>query len=147
MWRVLVLTLVAACGPQPVALTSGVHQFEGLRGRDATPSAVVTGTTLELDVVSREVKLTISSATRKFALSMDSTRTPGCSSAAAQETRTLDAPNLQLGEFLIDAPLIRADCPSGSGVVVLQQGPLGSDGAAPACSAEVLCLTYRRVVR
>jgi hypothetical protein len=110
-------------------------------------SAAVKGTTVELDVVTREVKVTITSATRKFTLSMDSTQTPGCSSAAAQDTRTLDAPNLQLGDLLIDAPLLRADCPTGSGVIVLQQGPLGSDGAAPACSPEVLCLTYRRLMR
>lgn len=145
--RALVFVSLAGCGPQPVALTSGVYQFEGLRGRADMASAVVKGTTIELDVVTREVKVTITSATRRFSLSMDAARTPGCSSAAAQDTRTLDAPNVQLGELLIDAPLIRADCPTGSGVIVLQQGPLGSDGAAPACSAEVLCLTYRRLTR
>ncbi len=146
MGRALLVVLLAGCGPQAVPLKSGVYAFEGLRGREGTPSAAVKASQLELDVLTREVKLTFSSATRKFFLSQDSTVTVGCEKAGAQDTRTLDAPNVQLGEFLFDAPLIRADCPAGSGVVVFQQGPLGSDGA-PACSAEVLCVSYRLLTR
>lgn len=139
--------VVAGCGPQTVGLKSATYVFDSLRGREAMPSATVTGSTLELDVVLREVKLTIGGATRKFGVSQTSTTTAGCPgnfSSQPQETRTLDAPNIQLGELLIDAPLLRSDCPDGSGVVVLQQGPLSSSGAAPECSADVLCLVYRK---
>ncbi|MBL8922352.1 MAG: hypothetical protein JNJ54_26105 [Myxococcaceae bacterium] len=144
---VLLSSLMVACGPATVQLTSATYSFEGLRGREGTPSAVVTGSTLEVDVVLREVKLTIGGATRKFTLSQASTITTGCPtnfSSSPQETRSLDAPNLQLGELLIDAPLLRSDCPAGSRQIVLQQGPVGAMGAAPDCSAEVLCLAYRR---
>lgn len=142
MRRLLAFFVLAGCGPQAVPLKSGTYAFEGLRGRDGAPSAAVTASQLELDVLTREVKLTVSNATRKFLLSQDSTVTLGCEKAGAQDTRTLDAPNVQLGEFLFDAPLVRADCPAGSGVIVFQQGPLGPEGA-PACSSEVLCLSYR----
>lgn len=143
----LVVPSLVACGPATVQLTSATYVFAGLRGREAMPSATVTGSVLELDAVLRELKLTIGGATRKFTLSQASTITTGCPtnfSSSPQETRSLDAPNLQLGELLIDAPLLRADCPAGSRLVVLQQGPVTSTGAAPDCSADVLCLTYRQ---
>lgn len=143
----LLFVLLAGCGPATVQLTSATYAFDGLRGREGSPSAAVTGSTLEVDVVLREVKLTIGGATRKFTLSQASTITPGCPtnfSSSPQETRSLDAPNIQLGELLIDAPLLRSDCPAGSQQLVLQQGPVGSTGAAPDCSAEILCLSYRK---
>lgn len=141
------MVLLVGCGPQTVALKSAVYSFEGLRGREGTPSAIVTASTLDLDVITREVKLTVSGVARKFTLAQTSTQTSGCPTnfgATMQDTRTLDAPNIQLGELLIDAPLVRADCPEGSGVVVLQQGPASSAGAAPECSADVLCLTFKK---
>jgi hypothetical protein len=144
---VVVFVVVAGCGPQTVGLTSAVYAFEGVRGRELTPSAAVTGSNFDLDVLTREVKFTIGGATRKFTISQASTITPGCQGnfgSMPQDTRTLDAPNIQLGELLIDAPLLRADCPAGSGVVVLQTGPTSSTGAAPDCSADVICLTYRK---
>jgi len=147
MRALLLLVLFAGCGPQTVPLTSATYAFDGLRGRDATPSATVTASTLELDVLTREVKLTLGGATRRFTLSEKSTVTEGCPGnfgSMPQDTRTLDAPNVQLGEFLIDAPMVRADCPQGSGVVVLQSGPATSSGGAPACSDEIVCLSYRK---
>ena len=33
--------LLVGCGPQTVALKSAVYSFEGLRGREGTPSAIV----------------------------------------------------------------------------------------------------------
>lgn len=141
------MLFLAGCGQQTVALKSAVYSFEGLRGREGTPSAIVTASTLELDVITREVKLTVSGAARKFTLAPNVTQTNGCPTnlgATLQDTRALDAPNIQLGELLIDAPLVRADCPEGSGVVVLQQGPASSVGAAPECSTDVLCLTFKK---
>jgi hypothetical protein len=138
------MLVLAGCGPQNVKLVSATYGYEGLRGRDGAPSATVTGAALEVDALTRELKVTISNVTRKFTLAADATWSPGCQASAQQETRSLDAPNLQLGELLVDAPLLRADCPTGSGVVVLQQGPLSSTGAAPDCSAEVLCLTFKK---
>jgi hypothetical protein len=148
--RTLVLlttALLTGCGPATVQLASATYGFQELRGREAMPSATVTGSTLELDVVLRELKLTIGGATRKFTLSQASTITTGCPTnfaSSPQETRSLDAPNIQLGELLIDAPLVRSDCPAGSQLIVLQQGPVSSTGAAPDCSADVLCLVYRK---
>lgn len=144
---VVIAFVLAGCGPQTIGLTSATYAFDAVRGRDLTPSATVTGSTLELDVLTREVKFTIGGATRKFTLSQASTITPGCPGnfgSMPQDTRTLDAPNIQLGELLIDAPLVRADCPTGSGVVVLQTGPVSSTGAAPDCSAEIICLAYKK---
>ncbi len=143
----IVALVLSACGASTVGLTSATYSFETVRGRTLTPSATVTGSTLELDVLTREVKLTIGGATRKFTLSQASTSTPGCQGnfgSMPQDTRTLDAPNVQLGELLIDAPLVRADCPTGSGVIVLQSGPATSTGAAPDCSAEIICLAYKK---
>jgi hypothetical protein len=144
-WMLSVL-FVVGCGPQTIGITSAKYAFESLRGRDATPSAAVAGSTIELVVKTGEVKFTLGGATRNFTLSQASTVTPGCQGnfgSMPQETRTLDAPNLQLGEFLLDSPLIRADCPMGSKVIVLQAGPALSSGAAPDCSAEIICLAYR----
>lgn len=144
---VVIAFVIAGCGPQTIGLTTATYSFDAVRGRDLTPSATVTGSTLELDVLTREVKFTIGGATRKFTLSQASTITPGCPGnlgSMPQDTRTLDAPNIQLGELLIDAPLVRADCPAGSGVVVLQTGPASSTGAAPDCSAEIICLAYKK---
>jgi hypothetical protein len=143
----VVVLLLTGCGAPTVGLTSATYSFETVRGRELTPSAAVTGSTLELDVLTREVKFTIGGATRKFTLSQASTITPGCQGnfgSMPQDTRTLDAPNIQLGELLIDAPLVRADCPAGSGVIVLQTGPASSTGAAPDCSAEIICLAYKK---
>lgn len=139
--------VLTGCGAQTVGLTSATYAFETVRGRELTPSATVTGSTIELDVLTREVKFTIGGATRKFTLSQASTITPGCQGnfgSMPQDTRTLDAPNIQLGELLIDAPLVRADCPAGSGVIVLQTGPTSSTGAAPDCSSEIICLAYKK---
>lgn len=144
--RSLMLVLLTGCGAPTAGLKTATYRFEGLRGRDASASATVTSSTIEYDVLSREVKLTINGAARRFTAAMNATTTPGCQGnfgSVPQETRALDAPNIQLGEFLIDAPLLRADCPDGSGVLVLQTGPAGASGA-PDCSAEVICLTYRK---
>lgn len=147
MRALLFVILVSGCGAQTIGLTSATYTFDSVRGRELTPSATVTGSTLELDVLTREVKFTIGGATRKFTLSQASTITPGCPGnfgSMPQDTRTLDAPNIQLAELLIDSPLVRADCPTGSGVVVLQTGPASSTGAAPDCSAEIICLAYKK---
>lgn len=143
----IIALVVSACGAPTVGLTSATYSFETVRGRELTPSATVTGSALELDVLTREVKFTIGGATRKFSLSQASTITPGCRGnfgSMPQDTRTLDAPNIQLGELLIDSPLVLADCPAGSGVIVLQTGPASSTGAAPDCSAEIICLAYKK---
>lgn len=135
----------SGCGAPTVGLKTGVYTFEGVRGRSATPSSALTASSVEIDVLTREVKATVGGATRRFNLSQMSTLTSGCPGnfgAMPQDTRTLDAPNLQFGEFLIDEPLLRAECPAGSGVIVLQQGPLSSSGA-PACSEEIICLAFR----
>jgi hypothetical protein len=121
--------------------------FESFRQREGTPSRTVAGTTLELDVVTRDIKLTIDGATRRFLMSQGGTLSTSCEGRAQEETRTVDAPNIQVGEVLIDEPLLRAECPLGSGVVVLQTGPLQPTGAAPACSQEKVCLAYRTQAR
>jgi hypothetical protein len=149
MHRPFAFAVVAlvGCGAPAPGLRTGTYSFDSLRGREAAPSAVVTGSTLELDVLTREVQLTLGGATRRFVMSRDATSTPGCQGhfgGTAQETRTLDAPNIQLGEFLIDAPLLRTDCPAGSPNLVLQAGPPSAAGAAPDCSADIVCLVYAR---
>lgn len=147
MLRLALVTLLLGCGPQTVPLRSAVYAFEGLRGRSGTPSSAVTGSTLEYDALTREVKLTVGSATRRFVAAQTSSVTTGCQgnfAGQAQETRTLDAPNVQLAELLFDAPLLRSDCPDGAGVIVLQSGPAGSTGAAPDCSESILCTTWKR---
>lgn len=147
MLRLSLVTLLLGCGPQTVPLRSAVYGFEGLRGRSGTPSAAVTGATLEYDALTREVKLTVGSATRRFVAGQASSITVGCQGnfgGQPQETRTLDAPNLQLAELLFDAPLLRSDCPEGSGVIVLQSGPSTSSGGAPDCSEAILCSTWKR---
>ncbi|MDP1920464.1 MAG: hypothetical protein Q8L14_29740 [Myxococcales bacterium] len=147
MRALLLVIAVSGCGAQTIGLTSATYSFDAVRGRELTPSATVTASTLELDVLTREVKFTIGGATRKFTLSQASTITPGCPGnfgSMPQDTRTLDAPNIQLAELLIDAPLVRADCPTGSGVIVLQTGPASSTGAAPDCSTEIICLAYKK---
>jgi hypothetical protein len=149
MRRLLALAVlpVLACGAPTSGLRTGRYAFESIRGREAMPSATVTGSSLELDVLTREVKLTLGGATRRFAMAQDATTTSGCQGnfgGTAQETRTLDAPNIQLGEFLVDSPLLRTDCPAGSPNLVLQSGPTSASGAAPDCSAEVVCLVYSR---
>ncbi|MCA2980899.1 MAG: hypothetical protein INH37_21730 [Myxococcaceae bacterium] len=80
-------------------------------------------------------------------MSQASTSTVGCQGnfgSTAQETRALDAPNLQLGELLLDEPLLVGACPAGSRSVVLQAGPAAPGGAAPGCSADVVCVLYAR---
>ncbi|MCU0698089.1 MAG: hypothetical protein MUC96_16405 [Myxococcaceae bacterium] len=149
MHRLLVLAglLLVACGAPTSGLRTGTYVFGALRGREAAPSATVSGSTLELDVLTREVKLTLGGATRRFTMAQDATTTTGCPGnfgGTAQETRTLDAPNIQLGELLIDAPVLRTDCPAGSPNLVLQSGPVSAAGAAPDCSAEVICVVYSR---
>ena len=50
----------------------------------------------------------------------------------------------------VHAPLKKNECAAChrshgfSQQLVLQQGPVGSTGAAPDCSAEILCLSYRK---
>ncbi|MDX2014744.1 MAG: hypothetical protein SFW67_31390 [Myxococcaceae bacterium] len=149
MHRLLTLAVptLLACGAPTSGLRTGTYAFEALRGREGAPSATVSGSTLELDVLTREVKLTLGGATRRFTMAQDATTTSGCQGnfgGTAQETRTLDAPNVQLGELLVDAPLLRTDCPAGSPNVVLQSGPVSAAGAAPDCSADVICVVYTR---
>lgn len=140
------LLVLTACGPGSVKLSSAAFTFETVRGREGTATSAVTGSTLDYDASTREVKLTLNGAARRFVAAMSATTTTGCHGnfgGVPQETRTLDAPNIQVGEFLIDAPLIRTDCPQGSPLVVLQSGPVGATGA-PDCSADVICLVYRK---
>jgi hypothetical protein len=66
-------------------------------------------------------------------------------SSTVQETRTMTAPSLTLGGLTITSPLLIAGCPSTSGEVLLQTGPLDAQGRAPECSsAGVVCLTFSR---
>jgi hypothetical protein len=141
----LAALFLVACGPAPSTLKTGTYGFQSVRARDGMPSATVTASTIELDVLTREVKLTLGGATRRFTIAQTSTTTTGCPgnlAGTAQETRTLDAPNIQLGEFLLDSPLLRSDCPAGASTLVLQSGPVSASGAAPDCLSEIICLVY-----
>ncbi len=138
---------LTACGPESVALRTGLYSFKASFGTGSPPSVITAASTLELDVTSREVKLTVGSATRNFRMATTSTITTGCptnTASSALETRSLDAPNIQVGDALIDAPLLRTECPASSNSVVLQTGPVTGAGAAKDCSGGIVCLVYER---
>jgi hypothetical protein len=138
---------LTACGPESVPLRTGLYSFKAIFGTGAPASIITAASTLELDVATREVKLTVGSATRNFRMATTSTSTSGCPTNTASstlETRSLDAPNIQVGDALVDEPLLRSECPASSNSVVLQTGPVTGAGAARDCSDGVVCLVYAR---